>query len=111
AVSPIPTTAIDAVNSQLLDVAAAGSAGYLDWVATKNHARSLTAEMLGVRPEQIAFTRNTSDGFASIANGLAWRTGDNIVSFEKEFPANFYPWRRIRDEFGIEIRLCREREG
>ena len=35
----------------------------------------------------------------------------NIVSFEREFPANFYPWRRVRDDHGVELRLCSEREG
>ena len=111
AVSPLPTTAIEAINVQLADVAANGSAHYQDWVDTKNRARSLIAEMLGVRAEQIAFMRNTSDGFASIANGLDWITGDNIVSFEREFPANYYQWKRVRDEFGVELRLCPERNG
>lgn len=111
AVSPIPTTAIEAVNSQLVDVASHGSAHYTDWIDTKNRARALIAEMLHVQPHQIAFMRNTSDGFASIANGLPWQKGDNIVSYEREFPSNYYPWRRIRDEFGVELRLCPERDG
>jgi cysteine desulfurase/selenocysteine lyase len=108
AVSPIPLTAIEAVNAQLTDVANNGSGNYLQWVATKDRARGLVAEMLGVRPEQVAFMRNTSDGFASVANGLKWKETDNIVSFEHEFPANFYPWRMVRDRFGVELRLCRE---
>ncbi len=111
AVSPVPTPAIEAIDRQLNDVAEFGSAHYLEWVATKDRARGLLASMLNVRPEQIAFTRNTSDGFAGVANGLTWKPGDNIVSFEREFPANFYPWRRIRDEYGVELRLCPEREG
>jgi selenocysteine lyase/cysteine desulfurase len=111
AVSPIPQIAIAAINEQLADVAAHGSSHYQNWIDTKGRARLLVAEMLHVRPEQIAFLRNTSDGFASIANGLSWSIGDNIVSFEREFPANFYAWRRIRDEFGVELRLCGERDG
>ena len=111
AVSPIPLTAIEAVNAQLNDVANNGSGNYLDWVATKDRARSLLAEMLGVRQEQVAFMRNTSDGFASVANGIEWTNADNIVSFEHEFPANFYPWRMVRDRFGVELRLCREING
>jgi cysteine desulfurase/selenocysteine lyase len=67
--------------------------------------------MLGVRPDQVAFLRNTSDGFASIAAGLSWSDADNIVSFAHEFPANYYAWRRIRDEYGVELRLCSERDG
>ena len=111
AVSPIPRSAVDAVISQLDDVANHGSEHYTDWVATKNRARSLLAGMLNVQPEQIAFMRNTSDGFASIANGLSWTKADNIVSFEGEFPANFYPWRMVRDRYGVELRLCAERDG
>lgn len=111
AVAPLPTIAIEAVVSQLRDVSAHGSAHFTDWVGTKNRAREILARMLAVKPEQIAFMRNTSDGFSTIANGLKWEKGDNIVSFGKEFPANFYAWRRIRDEFGVELRLCSEKNG
>ena len=111
AVSPIPLTAIDAINGQLHDVAANGMLGYNNWVDTKNRCRALVAEMLNVQADQIAFLRNTSDGFSTIANGLKWQSGDNIVSFVNEFPANFYAWRRIRDEYGVELRLAPEREG
>ena len=111
AVSPVPTTAAGAVMAQISDVSNHGSEHYTDWIATKNRARGLLAGMLNVRPEQIAFMRNTSDGFASIAAGIDWAEGDNIVSFAGEFPANFYPWRRVRDEFGVDLRLAPEREG
>jgi selenocysteine lyase/cysteine desulfurase len=111
AVSPLPSTAIEAINVQLNDVAEYGSAHYTDWIATKTRARELLASMVGARPEQIAFTRNTSDGFATIANGLSWKAGDNIVSYAREFPANYYPWRRVRDDLGVELRLCPERDG
>ncbi len=111
AVSPIPSICIDAVNKQLDDVSLNGSNNYSEWVATKNRARVLAAGMLGVRAEQIAFMRNTSDGFAAAANGLDWNADDNIVSFEHEFPANFYPWRMVRDRFGVELRLCPQRDG
>ena len=111
AVSPMPTTAINAINVQLRDVASHGALHYQEWVNTKERSRALVAEMLHVQAPQVAFVRNTSDGVASIANGLKWQAGDNIVSFVGEFPANFYPWRRIRDTLGVELRLCRETNG
>ena len=111
AVSPLPQAAVEAVTWQLGDVSSRGGLGYQGWIDTKNRSRALLAEMLGVRSEQVAFTRNTSDGFATIANGLAWKPGDNIVTFAGEFPANYYAWRRIRDEFGVELRLAPERSG
>jgi selenocysteine lyase/cysteine desulfurase len=55
--------------------------------------------------------RNTSDGFSGAAAGMKWRKGDNIVTFSREFPANFYPWRMLRDKFGVEIRSCAEKNG
>jgi len=111
AVSPMPTVTADAVYSQLKDCSENGTLHFNDWVATKDRARALIAEMLNVRADQVAFMRNTSDGFASVANGLTWKNGENIVTFEKEFPSNFYPWRRIRDRFGVELRTCPERGG
>ncbi|HVF30808.1 MAG TPA: aminotransferase class V-fold PLP-dependent enzyme [Pyrinomonadaceae bacterium] len=111
AVSPMPTTAIQAVKSQLDDVSENGALNYTDWIATKGRARGLIAGMLNVKPENIAFMRNTSDGIAAVASGISWQSGDNIVTFAGEFPANFYAWRRVRDRFGVELRLVRENEG
>ena len=111
AVAPIPTTSIEAVLSQLRDVSENGSSHYPAWVETKGRARALVAGMLSVRPENIAFTRNTSDGFAAVAAGIEWSPTDNIVSFQREFPANYYAWRRVRDRYGVDLRLCPERDG
>ena len=111
AVSPPPNPTIAAVESQLRDVNANGSLHYREWVATKERARQLVATMMGARPEQLAFMRNTSDGLSSVANGLRWESSDNLVTFSKEFPSNVYPWLRLRDTLGIEIRVCEERNG
>ena len=100
-----------AVEEQLRDVHENGSAGFRNWLATKEQARELLANLLGARPEQVAFMRNTSDALSSVANGLTWRPGDNIVTFAREFPSNIYPWLRIRDAFGVELRMCEERDG
>ncbi|HNQ14047.1 MAG TPA: aminotransferase class V-fold PLP-dependent enzyme [Pyrinomonadaceae bacterium] len=111
AVSPMPTIAADAVSAQLRDVSENGTLHYPEWIATKNRARAIIAGMVNVAPEQIAFMRNTADGFSSIAAGIDWKPGDNIVTFAKEFPSNFYAWRRVRDDFGAELRICPERNG
>lgn len=111
AVSPPPVQAIAAVEAQMRDVAANGSLHYRRWVAVRENARRLAAAMIGARPEQIAFMRNTSDGLSTVANGLRWKAGDNIVSFKREFPSNVYPWLRLREAFGVEVRLCEERDG
>ncbi len=111
AVSPPPTPTVEAVTTQLRDVVLNGSTHYRSWVAVKERARSLAAEMIGARPEQLAFMRNTSDGLSTVANGLKWKPGENIVTFRREFPSNIYPWLRLREAHGVEVRMCEERGG
>jgi selenocysteine lyase/cysteine desulfurase len=111
AISPPPLTTIHAVEAQLKDVHENGSANFRNWLAVKEQARELLANLLGARPEQVAFLRNTSDALSTVANGLNWRPGDNIVTFRREFPSNIYPWLRVGDAFGVEVRMCEERGG
>jgi cysteine desulfurase/selenocysteine lyase len=111
AISPPPIPTIRAIEAQLKDVHENGSTNFRSWLAVKEQARELLAKLLGARPEQVAFMRNTSDGLSTVANGLKWRPGDNIVTFSREFPSNIYPWLRLRDVFGVEVRMCEERGG
>lgn len=111
AVSPPPITTIRAIEAQLKDVQENGSANFRSWLAVKEQARDLLANLLGARAEQVAFLRNTSDALSTVANGLKWQPGDNIVTFGREFPSNIYPWLRIRDTLGVEVRMCEERDG
>jgi selenocysteine lyase/cysteine desulfurase len=111
AVSPPPIKTIEAVSAQMRDVAENGSLHYRQWVAVKERARKLAAGMLGAQPAEIAFMRNTSDGLSTVANGLSWREGENIVTFRGEFPSNVYPWLRLREAANVEVRFCEERDG
>src|ERR1041384_3999231 len=111
AVSPPPVMTIRAVEAQLKDVHENGSANFRSWLAFKENPREFLAKLLGARPEQVAFMRNTSDSLSTVANGITWRPGDNIVTFSREFPSNIYPWLRVRDAFGVEVRMCEDRGG
>lgn len=111
AVSPPPTPTLEAVKTQLSDVSENGSINFRNWIDVKESARRMAAAMIGARPEQIAFMRNTSDGLSTIANGLRWQRGDNLVTFRNEFPSNIYPWLRLRKAFGVEVRMCEETSG
>ena len=112
AVSPPPTPTIKAIQSQLRRRFGKRIAKFPQLDGSQREcARQLLADMLGARPEQVAFMRNTSDGLSTVANGLDWRPGDNMVTFRNEFPSNIYPWLRVRDAYGVEVRMCEERDG
>ena len=55
AVSPLPLPTTAAIQSHLKDVQDNGSLNYQNWIGVKNHTRALLADLLGARPDQIAF--------------------------------------------------------
>lgn len=73
--------------------------------------RALAARLMGAgRPEEVAFLGNTSDALSVVAAGLDWRSGDNIVGAEGEYPSNVYPWLALGRQ-GVEYRTVPERGG
>jgi selenocysteine lyase/cysteine desulfurase len=75
-----------------------------DLFATLAESRRLVARLLSATPEEIALTVNTSFGLGVVARALPLRAGDVVLVSDREFPANVYPWLRLR-EAGIEVEL------
>jgi selenocysteine lyase/cysteine desulfurase len=111
AVSPLSTRARDRMAALNDDVARNGSAGYEDWLRAYENTRASAAALVNARPREIAFMRNTSEAISTIANGISWREGDNVVSNNVEFPSNIYPWMRLAETRGIKLKQSSERDG
>jgi selenocysteine lyase/cysteine desulfurase len=110
AVCPISIPVYERMQRHARDVMENGAVNYREWLAAIKQARELSARLINARPDEIAFASSTSAGLAVIANGVDWRAGDNIVTADCEFPANIVPWMRIRREFGVEVKMARERD-
>ena len=107
--APLNRRTADAVRKWITDWETKGTqATFSEDVLSDYRVR--TARLIGARPDEIAFTRNTSDGLLLVACGLPWQPGDVLVTAETEFPANVYPWKPLLDE-GVEIRRVPAREG
>jgi selenocysteine lyase/cysteine desulfurase len=111
AVSPLSTRVRDAMAGLIDDIALNGSVNYRDWLDVYERTRASAARLVSARPAEIAFMRNTSGAISAIANGIAWREGDNVVTTAVEFPANIYPWMRIAGKHGVTIRKAPETNG
>ncbi len=72
--------------------------------------RALVGGLINANPDEIAFTKNTSEGISFVANGLTWQSGDNVVITSAEFPANVYPWEALRPQ-GVHVRMVLEEDG
>ena len=110
AVCPISRPVYRAMEQHLKDVLTEGDTNASGWERTVSRARRSAARLLGCRPSEVAFLKNTSEGINLVARGVDWRPGDNVVSAQGEFPANVYPWMALAER-GVELRLVPERDG
>ena len=67
--------------------------------------RKATATLLGCTSSDICVGSSATELLGSLAWGIAPKKG-NIVSTRASFPSTVYPWQRVADEFGSEIRLA-----
>src|SRR6266481_1600373 len=101
-VTPLCRAAANAMKQLADDARDFGSLHYDQWLAAYDGVRRAAAKLVNGSPADIALVKNTSEGIATIAMGLDWRAGDKIVAFAEEFPANYYPWKRLESK-GVKI--------
>ena len=78
------------------------------WYQQAKQIKSLTANFIGAAgPDEIAFVANTSTGLNMVARGLDWRSGDQVVITNVEYPANRYPWQDL-ERLGVELIQVRQ---
>jgi selenocysteine lyase/cysteine desulfurase len=80
------------------------------WVERVEAVRVMAGQLLDADPFDIAFVKNTSEGIGLVAEGFPWKSGDNVVIAEDEYPANIYPWMNLADR-GVELRRVASRDG
>ncbi|HXF66895.1 MAG TPA: aminotransferase class V-fold PLP-dependent enzyme [Burkholderiales bacterium] len=73
-------------------------------------ARGALARLLGAKPSEIAFTKNTTEGLLIAAHAFELSPGDNVVLTDLEHFANRWVWQHWQAK-GVEIRYARHRGG
>jgi len=102
AVAPLSRRAAKAMKHLAEDACAYGSLHYDEWLAAYEGVRVAAARLINALPAEIAIVKNTSEGISTVATGIEWRPGDKVVAFLEEFPANYYPWKRLEGQ-GIHV--------
>ncbi|MFZ2956928.1 MAG: aminotransferase class V-fold PLP-dependent enzyme [Candidatus Ozemobacteraceae bacterium] len=110
AIGPLATPVVEAAETYLRGISHDGDAHWNRTGPLMEDLRGALARRLHVTSEEIAFTRNTSEGVSLLAYGLDWRDGDNVVLPSIEFPANVHPWIGLKHR-GVETRLVEPRDG
>lgn len=103
AVAPLSRRAAAAMEHLAADARDFGSLHYDEWMETYHGLRVSAAKLINATPGEIAIVKNTSEGIATAAMGIDWKPGDAVVAFREEFPANYYPWKRLEAR-GVDVR-------
>jgi selenocysteine lyase/cysteine desulfurase len=77
--------------------------------SAKEDTRKALAAFLGVTPEEIVITRNTSESNNIVSNGLELKAGDEVVVFADNHPSNNQAWQEKSKRFGFTVRTVEQK--
>lgn len=101
-VSPLPRRCADAMRQAIEWNSDLTPSNWAHYIGGLQRCRQAAAQMLAVSPEDVALSRNATEGINWVANGLGLKKGDRVVTVEGEYPANIYPWMRLEKQ-GVEF--------
>lgn len=107
---PVVTAAKDRLHTQAVEAPATGRV-YEAANTVYEAARERIAAHLGVSPATIGLVESTADGLGAAVAALDWSPGDVVVRTDTEHPAGILPWARLKERFGVEIRILETDHG
>ncbi len=103
AVAPWPKRTSIAVSNFAAENTSLGATHYPRWMSKEFELRQQLKDLLNApSTDDIAFQKNTSEGLSTIAYGLPWQEGDEIVITNQEFPSNRIVWESLA-RFGVKV--------
>ncbi len=76
------------------------------WLRRAEDVRRQVARFLNASPNEVAFTKNTSEGLNVAANAVPLTAGDNVVLIEGDHPNNAYAWLNLKRK-GVQVRFVK----
>jgi cysteine desulfurase / selenocysteine lyase len=105
AVAPLPTRSAAAIKLFADQATQEGDVRWLDWATAASRTRQYARQLINAQESEIALVANTTQAIGLVAEGLPWKSGDNVVVPVNEFPSNLLPWRNLA-RLGVELRLA-----
>jgi cysteine desulfurase/selenocysteine lyase len=99
----------NAVQRYLNDKAS-GEPGRVPMWAALERARERAGLLFGVAGDRVAIVSSTTEALNTVAQGIDWRPGDEVVFTSVEFPSNMFPWVTLRER-GVKTRIVSPRDG
>jgi selenocysteine lyase/cysteine desulfurase len=78
---------------------------------TLARSRELCARLIGASADEVALMVNTSYGLNLAARALPFEPGDVVLTSDREYPSNVYPWAALEETRGVSLRRIPCRGG
>jgi cysteine desulfurase / selenocysteine lyase len=103
----VPASVVRPAHEFELELAQAGTTGMDEdtEIGILEDAGQGAAALLGAHPDTIAIGTSFTEALGQVAWWLRPGRGRNVVSSEADFPSVTYPWHRIAEDTGCEVRL------
>ncbi|MGN6791465.1 MAG: aminotransferase class V-fold PLP-dependent enzyme [Streptosporangiaceae bacterium] len=103
----VPAAAVRAAHRFEAELAQAGTTGMDEdtEVGILEDARHAAADLLGADPSAISIGTSFTEAVCQVAWWLRPGKGQNVVSSDADFPSVTYPWHRIAEDTGCQVRL------
>jgi selenocysteine lyase/cysteine desulfurase len=102
--APWPRSTCEAVKAFAGENCYQGPEKYARWLLRETRLRERLAQLINAgSADDIALLKNTTEGICTVAAGIDWRKGDNLVLPLDEFPSNRLPWLALQNQ-GVEVR-------
>ncbi|MBI3259233.1 MAG: aminotransferase class V-fold PLP-dependent enzyme [Ignavibacteriae bacterium] len=105
-----PKQVLETMNAYYTDYSAcAGRSNHkLGVEATENYekARKEIAKFISAKPEEIIFTKNTTEGINLVSHAVEFNGKDTVVTSDREHNSNLIPWQML-DKKGVKHRVVK----
>ncbi len=106
----VPTSVVEAAEAHLR-ARLMGTGEKAGFQASVEGARGRLAALVGAEADEVAITKNVSEGVNLFASSLPWIEGDNVVLCpELEHPNNVFLWYNLRRR-GVRVRSVAPVDG
>ncbi len=75
------------------------------WFEVTERLRHSLATLIGARADEIALTTGASTGLQTVALGLTWQPGDEVITAKGEFPMQHATWKPMEEREGIAVKV------
>lgn len=67
-------------------------------------ARISFAEFIGINPEELAFTRNTTESLNTVILGFPWNAGDEVIIGDQDYGSMVEAFEQASQRYGISVK-------